>query len=278
MNNTQIPGLLAREHWQAKSHFHPLTDQEVLQLVLDKVQRFQHLKRPLVLLDLDSTLYEVAPRSLKILKEWLETSPAIPTELRTALEDLKLYQMGYSVKDTLRNIGFPVKTPEFEKIAEDIKVFWWDRFFTSNYLLHDCPYPGAVEYANALYDAGADLCYLTGRDNTRMRKGTEQNLVRDGFPYFTQGTRLIMREHAHWSDALHKTHQIQLLSNESHLVASFENEPINLVEMSKIAPQALHVFVDTVCSDTLVELGQNLYRIKGFELVRALTVQSSLNQ
>jgi len=33
------------------------------------------------------------------------------------------------------------------------------------------------------------------------------------------------------------------------LVASFENEPPNVVALSKVFPDAMHVFVDTVCSD-----------------------------
>jgi hypothetical protein len=73
-----------------------------------------------------------------------------------------------------------------------------------------------------------------------------------------------MRTQADWSDALHKTHHAIELSKSSHLVASFENEPINLVQMAKQVPEALHVFVDTVCSDSPVELGKNLYCIRGF--------------
>jgi len=264
MSNPQSPSLFSRKTWMDLSHFHPLSDNEVLSLVAERVARFTGTKRPLVLLDLDSTLYEVAPRSLTILKEWVSSQNGLPLELKLSLENLKTHQMGYSVKDTLGNIGFPVVTPELEKVAADLKNFWWDRFFTSDYLPHDCPYPGAVEYANYLYDLGAELCYLTGREETRMRKGTEANLVRDGFPFFTQGTRLIMRTQADWSDALHKTHHAIELSKSSHLVASFENEPINLVQMAKQVPEALHVFVDTVCSDSPVELGKNLYCIRGF--------------
>lgn len=256
--------LLSRKKWQSASHFHPLTEKDVLGFISDRVGQFKGARRPLVLLDLDSTLYEVGPRSLAIFEEWLRESPEIPGDLRMALKNLAPSQMGYSIKDTLAAIGFPVVTQEMESIAATLKAFWWNRFFSSDYLSHDKPYPGAVEYANHLYDLGAELCYLTGRHDGRMRKGTETNLVRDGFPYQTSGTSLVMRQDDESSDADHKSKQAARLAGQGFLVASFENEPVNLVSLAKLLPHAAHVFVDTVCSDQVAEPGKNLYCIRGF--------------
>jgi hypothetical protein len=196
--------------------------------------------------------------------EWLSTSPDIPKPLKSALEELKANQIGYSIKDTLSNLGFPVISNELESIAAQIKNFWWDRFFSSDYLPHDKPYPGAVEYANHLHQLGAEICYLTGRDETRMRVGTEINLIRDGFPFSKKHTRLLMRQKPDWSDAEHKSHQASQLASAGPLIASFENEPVNLVALSKLLPQSTHIFVDTVCSESKTEPGKNLYAIQGF--------------
>jgi hypothetical protein len=264
--STTPPGtFFSRKEWQESTHFHPLSEGEVLSMVAETIGRFKSSLRPVILLDLDSTLYEVGPRTLRIIQEWLPTySNKLPLDLKIALENLAPGQVGYSLKDTFANLGFPVATRELETISADLKTFWWDRFFSSDYLLHDRPYPGAVEYANHLYDLGAELCYLTGRSELRMRKGTETNLLRDGFPFQIEGTQLLMRQQDDWSDERHKSHQVAKLAQKGFPIASFENEPVNLVTLSKLIPHAAHIFVDTVCSDHGAEPGKNLYAIKGF--------------
>lgn len=258
------PQQFARKLWQENSHFHPQTEKEVLDLISQKIQEHSESQEPLVLLDLDSTLYEVGPRTVAIVQEWLTTSPSIPPELHRALSKLQSSQLGYSVKDTLSNLGFPLVNKAMEQIAMDLKSFWWDRFFSSHYMLHDRPYPGTVEYVKHLHGLGAKLCYLTGRDESKMRPGTEANLIRDGFPFNGKSTQLLMRQNPKATDAEHKANQANLLNSHQSVVASFENEPVNLVTLSKILPQTMHIYVDTVCSEALAEPGRNLYYIRGF--------------
>ena len=268
MTQPTSSALFVRQEWQSLSQFHPHSEEEVLKLIAHKIVLARETTKPLVLLDLDSTLYEVGPRTLAIIHEWLSNSPKIPSELKTALGNLSADQIGYSIKDTFSNVGFPVVTQELESVSSALKAFWWDRFFSSDYLSYDRPYPGAVEYTNHLYDLGADICYLTGRDEKRMRKGTLHNLERDGFPIVDKGTQLIMRQIAEWSDAKHKTQAALNLDNQGRLIASLENEPVNLIALAKLLPNTVHVFVDTVCSDSGAEPGKNLYRIKGFSAHR----------
>lgn len=260
--------MYSRKEWVEKSQFHNLSDSQVLQRVAEKIKEFKGERRPLVLLDLDSTLYEVAPRTLHIIQEWVATSPQIPHELKIKIEALHPRQLGYSIQDTFNSLGFPLVTQEIKKIATDLKAFWWDRFFTSDYLRHDHPYSGTVEYANHLYDLGANICYLTARDEKKMRKGTEENLRRDGFPFDSSGITLLMRQEASSSDAHHKAQQVSHFAGNGFLVASFENEPVNLVTLAQLLPHADHVFVDTVCSDSPAPPGKNLFRIKGFSSFR----------
>jgi len=256
--------MYSRKEWIEKSHFHSLSDDQVLQRVSEKIREFKGERRPLVLLDLDSTLYEVAPRTLTIIQEWLTTHPRIPSILKEKLEMMSVLQLGYSIQDTFNNLGFPLITQEMNRIATDLKAFWWDRFFSSSYLIHDHPYPGSVEYANHLYDLGANLCYLTARDERKMRAGTENNLRRDGFPFDDTGITLLMRKDSTSSDAEHKAQQVSKFASNGFLVASFENEPANLVTLAHLLPHADHIFVETVCSEAPAPAGKNLFRIKGF--------------
>ena len=57
---------LTKAEWLKACHFHDLSEKEVLEEVASRVKKTPN---SLVLLDLDSTLYEVAPRSHQILKE-----------------------------------------------------------------------------------------------------------------------------------------------------------------------------------------------------------------
>jgi len=242
----------SRTQWKEKTHFHLHSEDEVLNLIAKKIQKPQNLGNPLVLLDLDSTLYEVGPRTVAIVQEWLTTSPTLPQALQQSLASLKPSQLGYSVKDTLSNLGFPVVNSEMERIALELKTFWWDRFFSSQYMPHDKPYPGTVNYVKHLYELGASLCYLTGRDEIKMRPGTVENLVRDGFPFDSERIQLLMRQDPKASDAEHKVSQAKRLKSDQ-VIASFENEPVNLVTLAKLLPETMHVYVDTVCSEALAE-------------------------
>ncbi|NBT59506.1 hypothetical protein EBT16_12050, partial [bacterium] len=119
MSNDTPRAAFSRKEWQKNTQFHPLSESEVLRLVGEAVGQFKGLERPLVLLDLDSTLYEVGPRTLQIIQEWIPTySHKLPFELRMALETLPPEKVGYSLKDTLSNLGFPVVTEAMESLVQ----------------------------------------------------------------------------------------------------------------------------------------------------------------
>ncbi|MGZ3699637.1 MAG: HAD family hydrolase [Bdellovibrionota bacterium] len=251
-----------RQQWIEASHFHDLTEKEVLQEVAARARK---VERPLVLLDLDSTLYEVGPRSFQILREWHETgaSASYPT-IDIVLNALNESHVGYSIRDTFRNLGLELESREILEALEEAKKFWSRRFFTSAYLPYDRPYPGAPEFARELYEVGAELVYLTGRDEPQMGQGTRENLVRDGFPWGVPRTHLLMKERAEIPDLDHKKNAAHFVRARGTLVASFENEPPNLVALSELFPEAMHIFLDTVCSDHPCPAGRGLYRIRHF--------------
>jgi hypothetical protein len=260
----------SRKSWVQTCSFLPTSEAEVLAEVVKRVT--SGTERPIVLLDLDSTLYEVAPRTHKIIQEWAHgaASRQYPA-VATVLKELQLNQVGYSIRDIYQTVGLfqseESADPEVRSAFAELKEFWAKRFFTTAYLEHDRPYPKAAEYVRDLHEKGAEIVYLTGRDEPFMGDGTRANLLRDGFPWELPRTHLLMKDAPTSPDLDHKKSAADYIRNNGELIASFENEPVNLVALYDLFPEAMHVFVDTVCSDHEAPGRNGLYRIKGFERI-----------
>jgi predicted secreted acid phosphatase len=262
---------VARGDWISACHFHDMTESEVLHEVARRVTELKasakgdQEKHPLVLFDLDSTLYEVGPRTFQILKEWLASSESARfPEVARALDRLEHAHVGYSIGDTLSAAGLDIESASIKDAIQAIKPFWASRFFTSAYLPYDHAYPGSADFAKKVYELGAEIVYLTGRDQPGMGDGTRQNLIRDGFPWEVERTHLLLKAAAHLPDLQHKVDAAEYIRRHGTLVASFENEPPNIAALYEVFPDAMHVFVDTVYSDHCAMPRQGLYRIKGF--------------
>ncbi len=256
--------LLARKAWIDACTFHELTDEEVLREVQSRVTRHRH-ERPIVLLDLDSTLYEVGPRTHKILQEWAKSDHALDfSTVQKAFLDLHPSLVGYSLRDTFTAAGLDLQRPEVLSAWNSAKDFWNRRFFTSEYLAYDHAYPGAAEFVQELYRLGAELVYLTGRDEPNMGDGTRSRLKRDGFPWEIERTHLLLKAAPELDDLFHKREAADYVRRLGKLVASFENEPKNLAALHEIFPEAMHVFMDTVFSDHPTVAREGLYRLRKF--------------
>lgn len=260
--NFDQPTLLARKAWIEACTFHPLSDEEVLREVQARVTRHR-TERPTVLLDLDSTLYEVGPRTHRILREWAESAHDFPSVQKT-FQDLHPSLVGYSLRDTFSAAGLDLAKPEILKAWDSAKNFWNRRFFTSQYLEYDHAYPGAPEFVQELYRLGAELVYLTGRDEPNMGDGTRTRLKRDGFPWEVERTHLLLKAAPELDDLDHKKAAAEYVRRHGRLVASFENEPKNLAALHEIFPDAMHVFMDTVYSDHPTVAREGLYRLRRF--------------
>ncbi len=261
-----------RKDWISASHFHDLTASEVLGEVARRVAEVkakattEKSSHPLVLLDLDSTLYEVGHRTLHLLKEWAK-SPAAASfgSVRDAVAKLSIAQIGYSVRDTFVALGFEPESAAIKPAFESAKKAWSEGFFTDEFLKYDHVYAGAAAFTRKLHDLGAEIVYLTGRDEPNMAAGTRECLIRDGFPWDVPRTHLLMKRAFEDSDLQHKMDAANYIRAHGTLIASFENEPKNLVALHALFPDAMHVFVDTICSDHDAAPGKGLYRISGFE-------------
>lgn len=256
----------SRNQWIAACDFHELGDHDVLQLVHRRLQELRKENRQgVVLLDLDSTLYEVAPRTLQILREGaVALHSQLPSDLCRRLHELEEASVGYSMHDTLHAAGIAMEAEEAIRACDLLRDFWRARFFSNEYLVYDRPYPGTAEFVHALYDDGACIVYLTGRDEPGMRVGTENNLRRDGFVFNLPRTHLYMKDSRDTDDVSHKVGVAHAIQSLGTLVASLENEPRNLAGLHEAFPEALHVFVQTICSEHPAPVCHGIYRVRQF--------------
>lgn len=263
MNMTNSLDKVGKE-WIKACGFAPLNNQQVLLEVRERVKTTSD--RPTVLLDLDSTLYEVGPRSHQILREWLDhPDSAVFHEVKEVLRGLTKDKIGYSIPDTFSRMGLPHAEERIAKALHSAKNFWRDRFFTNEYLSYDLAYEGAADFVRDIYELGVEVIYLTGRDEPGMGKGTRARLLQDGFPWEKERTHLLLKKNFELDDLDHKSSAAGYIRGVGTLVASFENEPPNVVALSEIFPEAMHVFMDSVYSDRPATPKHGLYRITAFE-------------
>lgn len=217
-------------------------DPAPLRQVLERVRSHQGPGAPVVVFDLDATLFDNRPRTLAILREFGDRLPETEQPLRDAVAALRLQHMRYLVSDALELVG--VVDPS---VVERAIAFWWARFFTDHYIRHDVPSPGAVSYAQACYAAGANLVYLTGRDLPGMLTGTVKKLRDERFPIAVAGAQVMLKPHAKMGDEAFKRAALPSLSRLGTPVAFFDNEPGNCNAAVELLPEADVVWLDTQC-------------------------------
>jgi len=251
-----------RKDWIKNTKFHADSTQDVLKEVLERTQKVLDQKKlPVLIFDLDSTLFHVSPRSFEILKSWIESSSI------SILPNLTPDDMGYSVEDVWVKRGLSIETGESFRHLKDAKNYWRHRFFSNEYLHHDEPHEGAVQFVRRLHEMGAKIVYLTGRDVPLMAFGTVDQMRANGFPIEVERTRLILKPRRHIDDLVFKAGVCTAAKEWGEVVASFENEPKNLVAMQEaLGPHVMHIFFESTCSDHGAPAGKDIYKIDSFKV------------
>ncbi len=211
---------------------HPLTR------ILDAVERLR-AERPVVIFDLDGTLYDNRPRTVRILHAFaasLEHAHAADAAIIRALgpDDLS-----YLLDDTLLPRGVS------PSVVARAKRQWLSKFFTDAACADDVPVRGAVAFARACYDRGATVVYLTGRDIPGMLVGTVRTLRDDGFPIGLPRAELVFKPTFEENDHAFKVRMLDAMDELGRVVATFENEPGNCNMFHRRWPDALAVLVTT---------------------------------
>lgn len=195
-------------------------------------------KVPVIVSDLDGTLFDTALRNVRILREWAAANPSHPDA--KAVEKASEKEMAYSIKDSLKNLNV-----ENASTVSEINKFWGDRFFTDEYVVEDAPVPGASGFIKKCAAKGALIVYLTGRDAPRMGKGTEESLKKHGFPVDEKTARQMLKPDFKTRDLVFKQEAAEKIRQLGTVIAILENQPRNLVGLAKTFPDAIQIFVET---------------------------------
>ncbi len=221
----------------------PLPNQVVLlEGILARIVECQTdgARAPLVVFDLDATLFDNRPRTLQILSEYASEVVGEYPDVAEALQSLRIDTIRYLLTDTLRGCGIA-----HADIVRDVTSYWRHRFFADEYIRYDDPTPGAADYVRFCYDAGAVIVYLTGRDIPAMLLGTAASLRDTGFPIGVAGTEMILKPDAGMGDEAFKRGALPTLSRVGDVIAFFDNEPANCNLARQLNSDAIVVLVDT---------------------------------
>jgi hypothetical protein len=233
---------------------HPLV--QVLRRI-DEAQAGQRL--PVVVFDLDSTLFATAGRNKKILTDFADENRD-REGLAALISTIEHSDLGWDIRAPLRARGV-----SDNELLSALFNYWKERFFTDEYVVHDFPNAGAVDYVRTVHEAGALVYYLTGRHVNGMSLGTVQSLTNHRFPYWRGRAILHLKPTFTMDDALYKQEAISdINSHGGEVIATFDNEPANCNIFQKNFPGALNFFVDTEHSPEPEPLDPALLHIPDF--------------
>jgi hypothetical protein len=216
-------------------------------------------RAPVAAFDLDSTLLVNKSRQARIVREYGERrgDPRLAACTTGAV-------VSWDLRDTLRLCG--LSDPEISPLLPDLRGFWHQRFFTSEYCRDDTPVAGAPEYVRAALEAGAELLYITGRPED-MREGTQEAFARAGFPLPDgSGVQLWLKpdmteDDDRWKEICHAR-----LKELRGLACAFDNEPTHVNAYKRSFPAANVVHLDTDHSRRPVDVLPEIPSILDFVL------------
>lgn len=219
----------------------------------------------LAVFDLDSTLFDLHLRVARIVDSFALDPVQIarfPREC-AALKDIQILRSDWGVGEALVRIGLTeISNREF---WDELHKHWAAGFFSNDFLDHDEPLPGAVEYVQQLHKNGAHVMYLTGRDVPRMLSGTEKSLHDRGFPVEGKGISLVLKPVAGMDDARFKADILREEVAKHAKIYLFENEPVNLNLVAKELPSIGLVYIDSTHSGR-EQVADTLDKIVHFEV------------
>ena len=225
----------------------------VLKAALDAIRA----DRPAIAFDLDSTLLLNKIRQARIVREYgrkigHEKLGGCPPEA----------VVSWDLRDTAKLCG--LDDGEAEALYPEMKAFWRDRFFTSEYCRDDTPVAGARDYLHRVLGAGGEILYITGR-HQEMGEGTIESFRTAGFP-LPDGGRVqlwlkpkLADDDDQWKEICHAR-----LRELQGIAAAFDNEPTHVNAYKRSFPDAVVVHLDTDHSRRPVEVLADIPSIHDF--------------
>lgn len=216
----------------------------------------QHGSAGVGVFDLDGCLFDTRSRQVHIFREFASQTGNLDVYAVNAT-----HFTDWDLGNTLRNAG--LSEGRIAAMLDDLKQFWFDRFFTSRYVQFDHAMPGAVDLVNRCRATGLKVVYLTGRDET-MRAGTEASLKGFGFPLDGDECRLIVKPDFKTDDTEFKDEALGVIAGMATPVLFMDNEPANVNKFHERYPDAMVVFVETDHSPRPDEPHESLPWLRSF--------------
>jgi hypothetical protein len=235
---------------------------EVLQSLLQEIEITSKKNTVRVIFDLDSTLFNVAPRFSRIIKDFC-ADQIMRQKYPMTIQKLELVEVThhpYYLKEFMQKIGLTDEPKEFYK---EVFEYWRERFFRDDYVVFDEPEIGAVEFVNKLYNMNAHIIYLTGRDEPRMKMGTIESLKKWNFPLEPKKADLVLKPLQEMDDAEFKRDHFKIFP-ENEKIWFFETEPVNIQLVLRDCPHVKIIFFDSVHSGK-APAPEGLITIKSFQ-------------
>jgi hypothetical protein len=227
----------------------------------DVLNSLRLAREGVVVFDLDGTLLDNRPRTYAILErvatQWQGGDPEIARVLRKA----RPCELGYRVEDSLRSLGLVDAV-----LIEQAVRLWRQQFFSNRWLDRDVPVPGSAAFAQACYHGGAQVVYLTARDEPNMADGTLRSLREHGFPIGVPRVALRMKPDPSLSDDDHKRLECARLGESSRVVAAFDNEPAYCNLFAGCFPSASVARIDTPHRPQVPCLAPSVTTLRDFRL------------
>lgn len=203
---------------------------------------------PLIIFDLDSTLFDVAPRLEKVLTD-IALEPVMQEKFPSVVphfKNIKTERQDWGFVEVLQRAGVEHDNLDLFKT---VRKLWMEKFFSNEYIHYDVPYQGSVEFVRKIEQLNIPIVYLTGRDVARMERGSREVLLKWNFPLDDKKSQLVLKPDRAMDDALFKRDWIHNYISETRSpVFLFENEPVNINLIAKELPQVELVFFDSTHS------------------------------
>jgi hypothetical protein len=218
---------------------HPLIE------VTEHLREHARSMRVAVVFDLDSTLFNVSPRTQAILRRLGGDADfrAQFTAEAVVLSNIQVLPSDWGVRQALER----TRIVGSQELFVAIRSYWRKHFFSSGDLHEDHIYPSANEYVRLVQSLGAEVFYLTGRSEGSMREGTLRALAHWGFPLVSD-SHLIMKPSDVQTDESFKALELQKMCENGGFdyIWFFENEPVIIEQVRALLPQIRIVFVNSV--------------------------------
>lgn len=213
----------------------------------------------LLVFDLDSTVFDNRPRQARIVREFGRHKGLKPL---THCQPWH-FTSGWDLRGAALSCG--LAKPEADALYPELKAFWQERFFTSEYAQDDIEIVGAPRFLHALDSVRARVIYVTGR-HEGMRAGTEACIERTRMPMPSSNghVRLLMKPRLPDDDDAFKREAHAQLKSMGTVLAAFDNEPIHINDYAKVFPEAIPVHLATDHSGRDVELDPRCISIPHF--------------